>query len=525
MLTSLKLRFAVKDLIDVAGLQTGCGNRSFRCFYPKKTASASFIEQLINAGAVLIGKTKTSQFADGQEPSQWFDRPIHLELLLFEIAPSLSFLRSRSREIIANMTKQTHSLLTLRASEQAMFNEQIFCLVQHFDFPTCFQPCLGFPLIIFIRFDYLAPFNPRGDGYQKPSSSSTGSAVACAGYNWLDFAIGTDTGGSIRHPAGVNGIYGTRSSLNAVVGNSFSVSPLLDSFGVFARSASMLEAASAVMFSPSFKMAVQPKVKPRYKLLYPIRAETSKGEGSFCWFPHPNNPGKAAAAEAQFESFVQKLEQHLGCPRSVLNLDDLWDRTRPAGQSEDLHKATGKIYQQVAYCSYVRETIDPFIADYQAAHDGRKPFIEPLVQARQEYGRQITTSEYEEAVESLKMFSNWVLDVLFATSDAAEIPLLLFPQSWGRPDYRTIYPAKDSPVFWDRFSLFSLSYCSGCPDYTVPISEVSYHSRVTDHEEWLPISLSMLGRPGVDVILLGLLRELEEGGILRSPAVGVRMFP
>lgn len=73
MLTSLKLRFAVKDLVDVAGLETGCGSRSFRSLYPKKTASASFIEQLINAGAVLIGKTKSTQFADGQETSEWFD--------------------------------------------------------------------------------------------------------------------------------------------------------------------------------------------------------------------------------------------------------------------------------------------------------------------------------------------------------------------------------------------------------------------------------------------------------------------
>lgn len=406
-----------------------------------------------------------------------------------------------------------------------MLNEQTLCLVSHFDSPSCFRRCLGFSLTVLTRFDYLAPFNPRGDGYQKPSSSSTGSAVACAGYNWLDFSIGTDTGGSIRHPAGVNGVYGTRPSLNAVISRGFSVSPLLDTFGVFARFASTLEAASAVMFNPSFKMAVRPKVKTRYKLLYPIRAEASKNEDTFCWFPYPNNPGKAVAAEAQFESFVQKLEQHLGCPRSVFNLDDMWHETRPAGQSEDLRRATGQIYQKLAYCKHVQETVDPFIADYQTAHDGRKPFIEPLVQARQEYGRQITASEYEQAAESLKMFSKWILDVLFATSDAAEVPLLLFPQSWGQPDYRNTYPAKDSPLFWDKFSRFSLSYCSGCPDYTVPVGEVSYHSSVTDHQEWLPVSLSILGRPGADVILLALLRELEEVEILQSPAVGVRMFP
>jgi len=41
--------------------------------------------------------------------------------------------------------------------------------------------------------DYLAPFNPRGDEYQNPSGSSSGSAAALAGYSWLDYSIGTDS--------------------------------------------------------------------------------------------------------------------------------------------------------------------------------------------------------------------------------------------------------------------------------------------------------------------------------------------
>lgn len=40
--------------------------------------------------------------------------------------------------------------------------------------------------------DYHVPFNPRGDGYQSPAGSSSGSAAAVAAYRWLDYAIGTD---------------------------------------------------------------------------------------------------------------------------------------------------------------------------------------------------------------------------------------------------------------------------------------------------------------------------------------------
>lgn len=41
--------------------------------------------------------------------------------------------------------------------------------------------------------DFHAPFNPRGDGYQSPSGSTTGGATSLAGYAWLDNSIGTDS--------------------------------------------------------------------------------------------------------------------------------------------------------------------------------------------------------------------------------------------------------------------------------------------------------------------------------------------
>ncbi len=41
--------------------------------------------------------------------------------------------------------------------------------------------------------EFVAPFNPRGDGYQTLAGSSTGSCVALAAYHWLDFALGSDS--------------------------------------------------------------------------------------------------------------------------------------------------------------------------------------------------------------------------------------------------------------------------------------------------------------------------------------------
>lgn len=64
--------------------------------------------------------------------------------------------------------------------------------------------------------DYQAPFNPRGDGMQSPAGSSSGSAAAIASYEWFDFAIGTDSTGSCRRPAMVNGCFGFRISTGAL---------------------------------------------------------------------------------------------------------------------------------------------------------------------------------------------------------------------------------------------------------------------------------------------------------------------
>ena len=41
--------------------------------------------------------------------------------------------------------------------------------------------------------DYFPPWNPRGDGYQGPSGSSSGAAASVAGYPWVDTALCTDS--------------------------------------------------------------------------------------------------------------------------------------------------------------------------------------------------------------------------------------------------------------------------------------------------------------------------------------------
>ncbi len=302
----------------------------------------------------------------------------------------------------------------------------------------------------------------------------------------------------------------------------YSVSPLLDSLGVFARSAPIVEAVIKSLIEPPHDFTGPSKPPVKYKLLYPIRPKSTKPQDSRRWFPHPGEPGAAADVEALFEETVQKLESHLKCTRSPFNLNDLWRQTRPAGQDESLDKATGSIYTVLTTHSCVRETVDPFIADFKAANNGRSPFIDSVVKARQDHGRSTTTLQYETAVHSAKVFSQWFREVVLAKSTEDEFPLLIFPQSWGTPSYRD--EPDNGPLFFSSFSIYSLSYLSGCPDCTVPIGETPCWSRVTEAEMFLPVSLSVLSPPGTDLQLLALLSELEEKGILRPVKAGVRMY-
>ncbi len=73
--------------------------------------------------------------------------------------------------------------------------------------------------------------------FRLPSGSSAGSAVAMAA-GLCGFAVGTDTGGSVRGPAAHCGVFGMKYSAGRwLMDGVFPVSSTLDSLGVFTRSA------------------------------------------------------------------------------------------------------------------------------------------------------------------------------------------------------------------------------------------------------------------------------------------------
>lgn len=86
---------------------------------------------------------------------------------------------------------------------------------------------------------YGTPVNPASPD-AIPGGSSSGSAVAVAG-GLVDFALGTDTAGSVRVPAALCGIYGFRPTHDAVsLEATFPLAPSFDTVGWFGREALVL---------------------------------------------------------------------------------------------------------------------------------------------------------------------------------------------------------------------------------------------------------------------------------------------
>src|ERR671927_1235558 len=161
------LSFAVKDLIDIGGHKTGCGNPTWRDTHPPASVNAVCVEQLLGAGARCVGKTVSDELAFS---------------LLGE---------------------------------------------NHF---------------------YGTPRNPKAPG-RVPGGSSSGSASAVAS-GLVDFALGTDTGGSVRVPANNCGIWGLRPSHGFIsVAGVNPFAPTFDTVGILASSAEIMAAVASVLLA------------------------------------------------------------------------------------------------------------------------------------------------------------------------------------------------------------------------------------------------------------------------------------
>ena len=162
------LRFAAKDLFDVAGHVTGYGNPEWAAGRGPAVVTAPVVRAALEAGAELVGKTITVELAYG------------------------------------------------------MTGENVW---------------------------YGTPRNPAAPD-RFPGGSSCGSAAAVAA-GLVEFALGSDTGGSVRIPASYCGIWGIRPTWGAVsLAGAMPLAPSFDTAGWFAASPSVLRRVGDALLPP-----------------------------------------------------------------------------------------------------------------------------------------------------------------------------------------------------------------------------------------------------------------------------------
>ena len=68
-------RFGLKDIYHARGLPTAAGSIAYQLTHDTPEETAPSIQMLLDLGAVIVGKTRTSQFAQGANPWEFVDVP------------------------------------------------------------------------------------------------------------------------------------------------------------------------------------------------------------------------------------------------------------------------------------------------------------------------------------------------------------------------------------------------------------------------------------------------------------------
>lgn len=300
--------------------------------------------------------------------------------------------------------------------------------------------------------DYHEPFNPRGDGYQDTSSSSSGPGAGEGAYSWLDVTLGSDTGGSVRGPAHVQGLYGNRPSHGLVeLTNTMPLAPELDTAGLLARDPKIWTLAAKALYGDNITITSK----------YPSQILTVGLPESADTIP-----------DGLIVDFMANLTDFLKAKATPFDVNTQWAEDNPS--SDPLTELLGTTYPLLISKEQTKLVRDPFYADYAAAHDGRRPFVDPAPLIRWNYGDE-SSATVEEAVANMTLFMDWFNSkVLAPDAETCSNSLLVYVGSNGSTTYRNEY--RSAPGVPLGFSTSRISGFSETPDFVVPSELFLYSS-------------------------------------------------
>ena len=282
-----------------------------------------------------------------------------------------------------------------------------------------------------------------------PGGSSSGSVSAVAG-GLVDFALGTDTGGSVRVPANNCGLYGIRTSQDRIAKDG--LVPLAESFdtvGWFTRDARTLTRVGEVLLAPRAPL-------PTGRLVIATDCFDLVGED----------------VRAALQPAIQTLIAAVG-PRHYVTLNpdsyDTWLTAFRHIQGHEAWQANG---------AWITRT---------------RPKMAPEIAERFDLGRQVTAVQLAEA-QAVREKARRRLSALLRPGD-----VLCLPTSSGPAPVKNMTGAAEGAYRAAMLKLTCPAGLTGLPQVNLPLAKL----------EGCPLGISIAGLPGSDWMLLDLAEKLE----------------
>jgi Asp-tRNA(Asn)/Glu-tRNA(Gln) amidotransferase A subunit family amidase len=295
---------------------------------------------------------------------------------------------------------------------------------------------------------YGTPANPAAPGRITGGSSSGPAAAVATGA--VEIGLGTDTAGSVRVPASYCGLYGLRTTHDAVDRTGLvPLAPSFDTVGVLARTSAVLVAAAAAL------LPAADVVPTRELLVAPTLMELAE-------------PDTRLAVEAALRALA--LRHDLPVRRVELDRDALenWFVAFRQVQSAEAWRIHG---------------------EFVAAHPGE---FEPAVEARFRSGAAIGEAE-EATARAVLEDARAELHELLPPGVVLALPSSSSPAPRSDEDAAAIDEIRGATL-----RLTCLASLAGLPALSIPTAQVGT----------LPAGLCMAGGPGADRALLALLTEV-----------------
>ena len=362
------LTFAAKDIFDIVGHVTGCGNPHWLATHEPAESNAWVVQQLVDAGAAMVGKTITDELTRG------------------------------------------------------IFGENMH---------------------------YGTPVNPKAPS-RVPGGSSSGSASAVAGH-LVDFALGSDTGGSVRVPSSFCGLYGLRPTHGRIpLDGMLLQAPSFDTIGWFARDAETFARVGSVILPPG-----QSSQRPQRLVIAEDAWELAE-------------PATRRALETALNSIGARFASSATLRLSPSGLEE-WSGHQQALQSREAWESARDWIDQI------NPTFSFEVSDRYAL--ARSITDEQIVIAQA--GRDAVVSRMNEVFDGGDV-------VVCLPTTVSPAPLL-----GQRVSERHTLRLRNS-------ALTSIAGNTGRPQISLPLAEV----------DGLPVGLSLLGDYGADEQLIELGREI-----------------